>query len=155
MAEKVLDSGGNGSSSITAEGIRHAADNGADIISMSLGSTESSRIIEEACRYAWEKGCILVAASGNNGVYRVSYPAAYSTVIAVGSVGTTGERSSFSNYGTNLELVAPGESILSTVPGSTYGLKRGLRWPVRMSQALRPLSSPAIRACRTKRCGNA
>jgi len=46
-------------------------------------------------------------------------------VIAGGSVGTTGERSSFSNYGTNLELVAPGESILSTVPGSTYGLKSG------------------------------
>ena len=125
MAEKVLDSDGSGSSSTTAEAIRHAADSGADIISMSLGAAESTHIMEEACRYAWEKGCILVAAAGNDGTSLVSYPAAYDTVIAVGSVGKTGLRSPFSNYGTNLELVAPGESILSTAPGNTYSLKSG------------------------------
>ncbi len=125
MAEKVLDSDGSGSSSTTAEAIRHAADSGADIISMSLGAAESTHIMEEACRYAWEKGCILVAAAGNDGTSLVSYPAAYDTVIAVGSVGTTGLCSSFSNYGTSLELVAPGESILSTTPGNAYGQKSG------------------------------
>jgi thermitase len=125
MAEKVLDSRGSGTSSITAAAICHAADNGADVISMSLGADGPSQIVEEACRYAWEKGCVLVAASGNDGATRVIYPAAYDTVIAVGSVGETGTRSSFSNYGTNLDLVAPGESILSTMPGNTYGLKSG------------------------------
>ena len=125
MAEKVLDFGGSGTSSITAAAIRHAADNGADVISMSLGAAEPSRIVEEACRYAWEKGCILVAASGNGGANLINYPAAYDTVIAVGSVGKTGLCSPFSNYGTNLELVAPGESILSTAPGNTYSLKSG------------------------------
>jgi len=125
MAEKVLDSRGSGTSSITAAAIRHAADNGADVISMSLGAAEPSRIVEEACRYAWEKGCILAAASGNGGANLINYPAAYDTVIAVGSVGKTGLCSSFSNYGTNLELVAPGESILSTTPGNTYGLRSG------------------------------
>ncbi len=125
MAEKVLDFRGNGTSSLTAAAIRHATDSGADIISMSLGATEPSRIIEEACRYAWDRGCILVAASGNGGTNRVYYPAAYDTVIAVGSVGRTGLWSSFSNYGSNLELVAPGEAILSTAPGSTYTLKSG------------------------------
>ena len=125
MAEKVLDFGGSGTSSITAAAIRHAADNGADVISMSLGAAEPSRIVEEACRYAWEKGCILVAASGNGGANLINYPAAYDIVIAVGSVGKTGLRSPFSNYGTNLELVAPGESILSTTPGNTYGLRSG------------------------------
>ena len=125
MAEKALDSQGNGTSSLTAEAIRHAADNGADIISMSLGASEQSNILKEACQYAWEKGCILVAASGNSGTGRVYYPAAYDTVIAAGSVGRTGLRSSFSNYGTGLELVAPGEAILSTTPGSTYTTKSG------------------------------
>jgi len=125
MAEKVLDSDGSGTSSITAEAVRHAADNGADVISMSLGAAESTHIMEEACWYAWEKGCILVAASGNDGATRVSYPAAYDTVIAVGSVGKTGSRSTFSNYGTNLDLVAPGESILSTTPGNAYSQKSG------------------------------
>jgi len=125
MAEKVLDLKGSGTSSLTAAAIRHAADNGADIICMSLGAGESSLIMEEACQYAWEKGCILVAASGNDGANLINYPAAYDTVIAVGSVGKTGLRSSFSNYGTNLELVAPGESILSTAPGNTYSLKSG------------------------------
>ena len=125
MAEKVLDSKGSGTSSITAAAIRHAADSGADVISMSLGAAEPSRIVEEACRYAWEKGCILVAASGNGGANLINYPAAYDTVIAVGSVGKTGLRSPFSNYGANLELVAPGESILSTAPGNTYSLKSG------------------------------
>ncbi|WP_052697454.1 S8 family serine peptidase [Methanoculleus bourgensis] len=125
MAEKVLDFKGSGTSSLTAAAIRHAADNGADVISMSLGAAEPSRIVEEACRYAWEKGCILVAASGNGGANLINYPAAYDIVIAVGSVGKTGLRSPFSNYGTNLELVAPGESILSTTPGNTYGLRSG------------------------------
>ncbi|KAF5057560.1 Subtilase family protein [anaerobic digester metagenome] len=125
MAEKVLDSNGSGTSSITAAAICHAADNGADVISMSLGADGPSQIVEEACRYAWEKGCVLVAASGNDGATRVIYPAAYDTVIAVGSVGKTGSRSTFSNYGTNLDLVAPGESILSTTPGNTYGQKSG------------------------------
>jgi len=125
MAEKVLDFKGSGTSSLTAAAIRHAADNGADVISMSLGAAESSRIVEEACRYAWEKGCILAAASGNSGANLINYPAAYDTVIAVGSVGKTSLCSSFSNYGTNLELVAPGESILSTTPGNTYGLRSG------------------------------
>jgi len=131
MAEKVLNYQGSGTSSTTAEAVRHAADSGADIISMSLGATSSSLLLEEACRYAWEKGCILVAASGNNYASSVSYPAAYDTVIAVGSVGKTGERSSFSNYGAKLELMAPGESILSTnisrstASGLNYCLKTG------------------------------
>jgi len=125
MAEKALDAQGSGTGSLTAAAIRHAADNGANIISMSLGATEQSRIIEEACQYAWERGCILVAAAGNSGTGRVYYPAAYDTVIAAGSVGRTGLRSSFSNYGAGLELVAPGEAILSTAPGSTYTTKSG------------------------------
>lgn len=125
MTEKALDAQGNGTSSLTAAAIRHAADNGADIISMSLGASEQSNILKEACQYAWEKGCILVAASGNSGTGRVYYPAAYDTVIAAGSVGRTGLRSSFSNYGAGLELVAPGEAILSTAPGSTYTTKSG------------------------------
>jgi len=126
MAEKVLDSGGSGSSSDVADGILHAADNGADIISMSLGSSDSSSVIEDACNYAYNsKDVILVAAAGNDGSPSISYPARYDTVIAVGAIDTTDERCDFSNYGDDLELVAPGYRIVSTIPGDNYDFYSG------------------------------
>ena len=121
MAEKVLSSGGSGSSSNVASGITHAADNGANIISMSLGSNTPSSVIENACNYAYStKGVVVVAASGNDGQPQVSYPAAFDTVIAVGAIDTNDQRCSFSNYGEDLELMAPGYRIVSSIPGNDY-----------------------------------
>jgi len=126
MAEKVLDSGGHGSSSDVASGITHAADNGANIISMSLGSSSPSSVIEDACDYAYnDKGVVLVAASGNDGQPQVSYPAAYDTVIAVGAIDTNDQRCDFSNYGDDLELMAPGYRVVSTIPGNDYDFYTG------------------------------
>jgi subtilisin family serine protease len=120
MAEKVLSSNGVGYSSWVARGIAHAADNGAKIISMSLGSWFPSKTIKRACAYAWSKGCLLVAAAGNDGWGRLNYPAKYVTVIAVGAIDSNDHRAWFSNYGWGLELVAPGVDILSTYKGGTY-----------------------------------
>ncbi len=118
MAVKVLDDCGLGYISDISLGIRYAADNGADVITLSLGGIASATL-KNAAQYAWNKGVLLVAASGNDGG-GVSYPAAYPSVVAVGSVGRSRIRSSFSNYGSQMELVAPGEDITSTMRIQPY-----------------------------------
>ncbi|MGF1452204.1 MAG: S8 family serine peptidase [Opitutales bacterium] len=111
MPVKVLGADGSGSVSAIAEGIRFAADNGADVINMSLGlQTQAWRIraLEEAVQYAANKGVLLIGAAGNNGVGQVAFPAAYPQVMAVGATGYDERRASYSNYGSGIELVAPG-----------------------------------------------
>ncbi len=94
--------------------IIYATDMGADIINMSWGSSYYSPIIADACQYAYDHGVILVASSGNDPGPYISYPAKLSTVISVGSVDESKELSSFSSYGPELDIVAPGSQILST-----------------------------------------
>ena len=126
MAEKVLDSGGSGSSSDLANAITHAADNGADIISMSLSSSIPSQTVKNACNYAYNsKEVLIVAAAGNDGNYGMNYPAGFDTVIAVGAIDNTDHRCSFSNYGESLELVAPGKRVISTIIGDDYDFFSG------------------------------
>ena len=125
MAEKVLNAEGWGYYSWVASGIIHAADNDADIISMSLGGESPSTTLERACEYAWNKGCVLVAATGNDGISSILYPAKYDTVIAVGALSDCNTRWRWSNYGPEMELIAPGVSILSTIRGNNYAKWNG------------------------------
>jgi serine protease len=113
MPVKILDSYGSGTETTLAQGIRFAADHGADVISMSLGfapnvTPENIPLVTDAVQYAYNKGAILVAASGNGGGGVVSLPAAYPEVIAVGAVNSGGARADYSQYGNALDLVAPG-----------------------------------------------
>lgn len=117
---KVLDDSGSGSIYGIVEGILYAANEGSDVINMSLGGGGYDQSMEEAIETASSEGTIVVAASGNDGMENVSYPAAYDDAIAVGSVDSSEQRSDFSNYGPELEVVAPGENIYSTVPGNDY-----------------------------------
>lgn len=119
MPVKVLDSTGYGSWSAVAQGLTFAADNGARVINMSLGGPASSTL-QSAIKYAYGKGCVIAAASGNENSGTPIYPAGYSEVIAVGSV-FQDVRSYFSNYGPHLDVVAPGESIDTIAMGGTYG----------------------------------
>jgi hypothetical protein len=125
LAEKVLHSDGWGTDWDVAQAITHAADNGVNIISMSLGDESYSRILNDACQYGWDNGCLIVAASGNEYDRGVSHPAACDTVIAVGATDMTNQRCAFSNWGPELELVAPGNGILSCVPPNEYMLSSG------------------------------
>jgi thermitase len=139
---KVLDASGNGSDSNISNGIKYAADRGAAVINMSFGDTnfppQGGPILESACDYAFAKGCVLVAASGNgydtnhdgtitpaDTFSMVSYPAAFGTCIAVGASDSTDQRAWFSNYGSSLTLVAPGENIVSTWLSNTYQYEDG------------------------------
>ncbi|MBF2053351.1 MAG: S8 family serine peptidase [Candidatus Sericytochromatia bacterium] len=99
-----------------ANGIIWAADNGARVINLSLGSRRESAAITEAVRYALSKDIVVVAASGNDSGRIMSYPAATQGVIAVGSTDNSDSRSRFSNYGPWISVTAPGSSILSTMP---------------------------------------
>lgn len=99
-----------------ANGIMWAADNGARVINLSLGSRRESAAITEAVRYALSKDIVVVAASGNDSGRIMSYPAATQGVIAVGSTDASDSRSRFSNYGPWISVTAPGSDILSTMP---------------------------------------
>lgn len=114
---KVLDDEGNGTTYDVVKGIKYAADNGVDFINLSLGSNYASAVEEAAVDYALSKGTLCIAAAGNEGTdVSTSFPAAYDSVMAIGSIDSQDERSYFSNYGKGLDLSAPGSSILSTIP---------------------------------------
>lgn len=118
MPVKVLDSSGIGFTSDIAKGMTYAADNGAKVLSMSFGGALSSTL-QSGADYASGKGCVLVAASGNDGLLLDRYPASGRGVISVGALqGDT--IASFSNYGPNLDVVAPGVSIYTTLKGGGY-----------------------------------
>ncbi len=135
-AVKVLNASGVGTIDEVVAGIEWAIEHHMDIISMSFGTTQYSQTLEQICDLAYKKGILLVAAAGNNGdgninTTEISYPAAYSSVIAVGAVNRSNVLAYFSNTGNYIELVAPGVDINSTLPtygsqfGSYYGILSG------------------------------
>lgn len=122
----------NGASTTTIntgyEGIIYAAKAKARIISCSWGGSGGSTIEQTVIDYAWSKGCIVVASAGNAGNSTPNYPGAYNKVYCVASVNSSDIKSGFSNYGSWVDISAPGENIFSTIPSvstGTYGNKSG------------------------------
>ena len=107
------------------DGIIWAADNNADVINMSWGGGGQSNYGQNVCDYAWNQGSILIAAAGNDGVNSVFYPAGYNNVISVASSTNGDAKSSFSNYGSWIDVTAPGSSILSCNENSGYQVTQG------------------------------
>lgn len=120
MPIKVLDSSGSGSNDTIAQGIEFAANNGANVINMSLGGKGLSKSIEDAINLANQNGAVVVVAIGNSGTASVEYPAASQGVIAVGSSNAKDEMSSFSTRGYYISVCAPGEEIYSTSMEGAY-----------------------------------
>nr|WP_321419600.1 disaggregatase related repeat-containing protein [uncultured Methanomethylovorans sp.] len=123
-AVKVVSSSGSASYSNLIAGIDWAINNNADVITMSLGGTAFSSTLQNACDNAYSKGIILVGAAGNSGS-AVVYPAAYDSVIAVSAIDSTDTITSWSCYGSEIELTAPGVNIKSTTPGGFYEYMNG------------------------------
>jgi subtilisin len=118
IAYKVLNSQGSGYVSDVIAAIQRAIDDGAQVISMSLGSSTSSTALQQACDDAYNNhNVVLVAAAGNSGQARfgssIIYPARYASVIAVGATDKNDARASFSSTGPELDIMAPGVNILS------------------------------------------
>lgn len=111
---RALDEGGSGSTSDIADAVEWAADQGADIINLSLGGGGYTSTMKNAVSYATDNGALVIAAAGNSGSSSVSYPAAYSECVAISAVDDNEQLASFSQYGEKVELCAPGVDVLST-----------------------------------------
>jgi thermitase len=122
---KVLDDSGSGTTSDATDGITWAADNGAKVISMSLGTDDSSTasLYQQAVNYAMSKGAIVVAAAGNDGTSQPNYPAAATGVVAVAATTNTNAKASYSNFGSYVKIAAPGDNILSTGPTHSFQIE--------------------------------
>jgi len=122
---RALDNSGNGLLSNIANAITYSTNAGAKVINLSLGSTQSSITLENAVNYAWSQGVVVIAAAGNEASSTPTYPAAYQNVIAVASTDSNDQKSDFSNFGTWVDVAAPGSTILSTYIGSYYAYLSG------------------------------
>jgi thermitase len=122
---KVLDWAGLGSYEDLAAGIIYATDAGAAVINLSLGGSAPSELLKQAIDYATSAGVMVIAASGNSGTAGVLYPARYSSVIAVSATDSGNQVASFSNYGPEVDIAAPGENIFSTNIDQGYATRTG------------------------------
>ncbi|TJY40910.1 peptidase S8 [Cohnella pontilimi] len=112
---RVLGDDGSGATSGIINGLNWCQQNGAKIASLSLGSSQGSKTEQKAFDQAYQNGMLSIAASGNDSG-PIGYPAKYSSVVAVGAVDSNFNLASFSNYGAEQEVVAPGVGTLSSVP---------------------------------------
>jgi thermitase len=128
---KVLGSRGQGDDATIAAGIRWAVDQGARIISMSLGGPDDTQVMRDAVNYAHEHNVLLVAASGNGQAdgNLPNYPAAYPSVLAVSATTANDMVTGFSTTGGFVDISAPGVGLWSTLwtrsAGNTYGVANG------------------------------
>ncbi|MEL3971621.1 S8 family peptidase [Rossellomorea oryzaecorticis] len=128
---KVLaGSRGSGKYDWIVNGIQYAIDQGADVISMSLGGPSDYDPLHEVIQRAVDANILVVCAAGNEGdsnstTDEFSYPASYNEVISVGSIDLQRNSSYFTNSNNEVDLVAPGEKILSTIPGDKYAKLSG------------------------------
>lgn len=102
------------------EGIKYAADHGAQIINCSWGSFGGGAFGRDIVNYALSKGCLIVAAAGNDNTDQAVYPASYSGVLGVANVRSDDTKSFSSNYGDYVDVSAPGSGILNTTNNNTY-----------------------------------
>lgn len=120
MPLKVWDETGSGSWEDVAQAIIYAADNGADVISISASGVDVPTIMLDAVNYAYNKGVFMCAGAGNRGTNEKNYPAAYEHVTAVGMTNTRNAVRSNSNYGEWVDIAAPGNLIYTTMPKQEY-----------------------------------
>jgi serine protease len=132
ISGRVLGKNGFGSTADIADGITWATDQGADIINMSLGGVGYTQTLKNAVSYAVNNGTLPICANGNAGNSSVSYPAAYDECVAVAASREGGEfvddwkdYPGGSNYGPKTDVIAPGERVLSSVPGNSYKVLTG------------------------------
>jgi thermitase len=128
MPLRVLDTEGYGDVFTISKAIRYSWLNGAKMINLSLGASEKSELLEEMVKKATEKGAVVAAAAGNSNTTVAHYPAAGDGItpasadglVAVTSVGEDRQKSDFANYGTWVDVAAPGEGIRSAFPINQY-----------------------------------
>lgn len=119
---QAIDDDEYGNTLTLARAVVYAAHRDADIISLSLGTEGSDPYLRQAIQYAISEGSLVVAASGNDGCDCISYPARYPEVLAVGSLASGDSASVFSSYGASLDIMAPGEDMITPYWHATNGV---------------------------------
>lgn len=120
MPIKVLAADGTGSYDDIASGITFAANNGADVINMSLGGTYNSSAVSSAVATAYNAGVTIVCAAGNAGTSTPQYPAAYTQCISVSAVRYNKTYTSYTSYGSTIDICAPGGDVTVDQNGDGY-----------------------------------
>ncbi|MFD2672358.1 S8 family peptidase [Marinicrinis sediminis] len=149
MPIKVLDETGAGNTYNVAAGIIWAVDHGANVINLSLGNYAEAQFLHDAVRYAYDHDVVLIAATGNDNTEQPGYPAAYPEVFAVGATNQAHEKAIFSNYGSYLDVAAPGENIASTYMAGRYAALSGTSMAsphVAALAAILRAANPSLRA---------
>jgi Subtilase family len=120
MNLRAFDKNGNGEEDDAASAIIYAVKMGAKVINMSWGDSQYSQLLKDVIDYAYDSGVILVASSGNTSSNLPHYPSSFSEVISVGAIQKSEALASFSNYGSTLDLVAPGSQIITLGLNGAY-----------------------------------
>ena len=110
MPVKVLNASGSGTTADVADGIRWAAEHGANVINLSLGGPRNSAVLQKAVDFAVSRGVVVVAAAGNSGG-RVGYPGASKGVIGVSASDADDKIAKFSSRGDGVDIAAPGVNV--------------------------------------------
>ena len=173
-AYRIFESGDPYASSFAiAAAIKDAADQGCDLVNLSIGDSMADDAIRDAVEFAWARGCVCVAATGNDGKGQVDYPARYTQAVAVSAIGLIGSwpagvnldwtlskargkrlggqesfLAGFSNRGAKVALTAPGVGVVSTIFRNRWGVMSGtsMATPIATGVLARRLAaSPAVK----------
>jgi len=139
MPLRIADPTGWATYSAMASAMTYAADHGAKVVNLSYAGTGYSSTLQSAANYAWSKGLIIVASAGNYSTSVLYYPAALNNVLAISATASSDAIASFSNYGTWVDLAAPGVSILTTTNGGGYGSWSGTSFSAPITAGLAAL----------------
>jgi thermitase len=131
MSVKVLGAGGSGLTSDVASGIAYATDHAARVINLSLGSTSRTTIIRDALDYALNNNVLPVVAMGNANSDTVGDLGYWYSALSVGALDQQGRKASFSNFGLQTDVTAPGVAVLSTMP--TYSVTLNKQYGYKMN----------------------
>lgn len=151
---RVMNASGEGSPSIVGNGIRYAANSGAKVINLSLGAYTHYEYIEQCITYAHNKGATVVVAAGNEcDNTQFVCPAHMTSPIVVGAIDSEGKRAYFSNYGSTLDVVAPGVNVRSCWLDGKYASASGTSMAVphiSAAAAMYRLMNPSITPAKTE-----
>ncbi len=135
MPLRAFDDHGSSDVFTITKAIYWAVQHGAHVINMSFGTMEYSRTMKNAIDYANSANVVLVASAGNNNTSSPQYPAAFDKVLTVAATDLYDRKASFSNYGRNIFVDAPGVNIISTYPGGYYAIVSGTSFSAPMAAA--------------------
>jgi thermitase len=123
---RAFDANGVGAASNIGKAIRYAVRQGSNVLNLSFGLTTQSAPIQKAIDFAWQQEVVLIAAAGNGNTSAPQYPASDDLrVLAVAATDQNDVKAGFSNYGSHIDVSAPGVSIYSAYPGGSYASWEG------------------------------